>query len=90
MEIIDFRERPKVCHFRPGMCVRLFNEDGGEEGLYLVYSVGKLGGKLGSSGLYKADVPVFLVDQQTGIARELPHLSSRLLEEAKDTKITIQ
>ena len=90
MEIIDFRDRQNTCHFRPGQCVRLFNESGEEQGIYLVCSVGELKAELGSSGLYKANVPVFLVNLNTGIAQSLPHLSSRFLEEAKDAKITIQ
>ena len=90
MEIIDFRERQKACHVRPGQCVRLYSEDGIEQGLYLVCTTGKMRTDLGSSGLYKADFPVFLVDLQTGIARDMPHLSSRLLDVAKDAKITIQ
>lgn len=90
MEILDFRDRQKVCHVCPGECVRLFSKDGEEQGLFLVCSAGELKSKLGSSGLYKADVPVFLVDLKTGVARDLPHLSSRLLEVVRDAKITLQ
>ena len=90
MEIKDFRERQKVCHFRPGDCVRLFDNEGTEQGLFLVCSAGPLTKALGSSGLYKADSQVFLVDLKTGIAQSLPHLSSRLLEQAKDAHIMLQ
>ena len=90
MEILDFRERKKVCHFRPGECVRLYNKDGEDQGLHMVCSVGKLTMKLDSSGLYKADVPIFLIDLKTGVARDLPHLSSRQLEAVPAAKIVLQ
>ncbi len=86
MKIEDLRnhEREKTCHLRPGECVHVFGSDGNQiPGTFLVCSAGTIQAKLGSSGLYRADVPVFLVSLETGEARALPNLSSRLTEKVK-------
>lgn len=86
MKIEDMRQhdRDKTCHLRPGDCVFLYGKDGQQiPGLFIVCSAGKMKTELGSSGLYSADVPVFLVNLETGEARDLPHLSSRLTERVK-------
>lgn len=86
MKIEDMRQhdRDKTCHLRPGDCVFLYNNKGEQiPGLFIVCSAGKIGKELGSSGLYSADVPVFLVNLETGEACSLPHLSSRLTERVK-------
>ena len=86
MKVEDLRqfERDKTCHLRPGDTVFIYGKDGCQiPGLYLVCSAGPIKAQLGSSGLYRADVPVFLVNLETGEARDLPHLSSRLTEKVK-------
>lgn len=86
MKIEDMRQhdRDKTCHLRPGDCVFLYGKDGQQiPGLFIVCSAGKMKTELGSCGLYGADVPVFLVNLETGEARDLPHLSSRLTERVK-------
>jgi hypothetical protein len=90
MRINDFRDgKIKCCHARPGQAVRLYDNEGNCLGLFLVCSAGILERELGSSGLYKADKPVFLVDLKTGVARDFPHLSSRLIEVAEDASVTL-
>ena len=86
MKIEDLRQhdREKTCHLRPGDCVFIYGRDGNQiPGVFLVCSAGTIKASLGSSGLYRADVPVFLVNLETGEARDLPHLSSRLTEKVK-------
>lgn len=91
MKVCDFRkELIKTCHIRPGDVVYAYNEQGEEQGLFLVCSAGELTRTLGSMGLYKADKPVFLVDVRTGIAKDLPHLSAKRIKLAKEAYICLQ
>lgn len=91
MKIIDFRtNKTKVCHSRPGDCVRVFdNTTGADLGLFIICSAGKLEAQLSSSGLYKADKPIFMVSLSTGEALMLPHLSSKTIEIMRDVSVII-
>lgn len=71
----------KVCHARPGDCVRVYDDEGNVRGLYMVCSVGKLEKKLGLAGLCDAgDTTIVMVNLQTGVLEDLPHLSKLAFE----------
>lgn len=81
MQVIDIR-LPKLCHAKPGDCVRLPDRDGNlTDELFMVCAFpvkGKRAARpLISHGLYDDERPLFLVSLETGLAREMPHLSSR-------------
>lgn len=84
MKIITTR-LPKLCHARPGDVVRIPADEGigADPALYLVAVSTAHKDKRAmrsnmSHGLYDEERPLFLVNVETGEARAMPHLSSRV------------
>jgi hypothetical protein len=75
---------PKLCHSQIGSIVQLINEDGSvqEEAYMICVYIEK--GKIqrhppnNMNGLYSVKYPLFLVNIETGEARDTIHLSKRV------------
>ena len=75
---------PKVCHAKPGDIIQLLEDDGEPgKGLYMVCIYWREGQKKsrkplnGLNGLYNIEQPLFLVNIETGEAKNMIHLSER-------------
>ena len=70
---LDKPEYPKICFAHTGDVLEI------EGTLFLVcqYDIGKKYNPLASNGLYSNENPLFLVDLENGMARTMPHLSTR-------------
>lgn len=80
--IVVRSDLPKLCHARPGDVVQLVDQAGEvQPPVYVVAVVDTTGARPMrahmSHGLYDEVRPLFLVDVETGVTREMPHLSSR-------------
>jgi hypothetical protein len=94
--IVVRTDLPKLCHARPGDVVQIVDTEGDvEPSLYLVcvFPVkGKRAGRgveLINHGLYDEERPLFLVDIETGISREMPHLSNRV-QIRRDVRVEVK
>ncbi|MER1940483.1 hypothetical protein ABS755_07215 [Castellaniella sp. FW104-16D08] len=82
MKVINTK-LPKLCHARPGDVIRVTDDTGKPTDTLFLVAVFNAPGKRAMrdnmmQGLYDEERPLFMVNLETGEARPLPHLSSRI------------
>lgn len=75
MKVVDTR-LPKLCFAKPGDVISIDNE------IFMVcvmnIKAARAAPLLASNGLYSEERPLFLVNVASGVAVQMPHLSSRV------------